>query len=321
MYQLSNNSNREIDYLRISVTDRCNLRCVYCMPPDGIETVAQQEVLTFEEMVRLVRILAELGISRIRLTGGDPLVRKGVANLVKSLANVKGIEEVSLTTNGILLPLHARELKDAGLKRINISLDTLSRGKFRTITGSDCLLEVFQGIEEAKKAGFYPLKLNTVVIRGINDDEIIDFVDFALCKGLTLRFIEFINVTPLWEQKHFISAEEVKEICAGKFRMERVNYSDSGPAEYYSAGGDSILGFIKTDLNNCRICSRLRLTSTGELKICLYEDRGLFLKQLLRNGASDREIMDIIKAKLRAKQYADYTNWEPSKTYMYSLGG
>ncbi len=313
---------RMIDYLRLSVTDRCNLRCIYCMPKVGIETLAHQDILTFEELISLTKIFVKLGIKKVRLTGGEPLVRKGIAGLIKSLNEIKGVEEILLTTNGILLSQYARHLKDAGLERINISLDTLEKEKFKIITGQDLLPHVLGGIKEAKSLGFYPLKLNVVVMKGINDDEIIDFVEFANSSGLILRFIEFMDVTPLWREERFIPIEEVREICERKFKLYRLEEDlGSGPAQYYKIREGGFLGFIKTDKENCLCCSRIRLTSTGELKICLYQEDGLSLRELLRSGVGEDEIARIIKERLGIKKEVDYSSWEAAKFYMYSLGG
>lgn len=314
-------NSRTIDYLRISVTDRCNLRCMYCMPSDGIIHKPQDEILTFEEIVRLVRIFTSLGIKKIRLTGGEVLVRKDIVSLIKSLADIQGIEDISLTTNGNLLYVYAGELKKAGLKRINISLDTLRRDRFNNITGDDSIGRVFDGIDKARQLGFYPLKLNMVVMKGINDDEIIDFAEFAFSKNLTLRFIEFMRVTPLWEERYFIPIEEVLEVCKNNFALKRLGNIGPGPAVYYSAENGSILGFIKTDEDNCRICSRLRLTSTGELKSCLYETRGLLLRGLLRNGYHDEEIRKVIKEIVHIKQNTECRAYESTQLYMCSIGG
>lgn len=281
----------------------------------------QEELLTFEEILRSARIFTSLGIRKIRLTGGEPLMRKGILNLVDSLAGIDEIEKLCLTTNGALLSSYAEGLKIAGLQSINISLDTLKRDKFIGITGADSLRSVLEGIEAAKKAGLYPLKLNMVVMKGVNEDEIIDFADFALSRGLTLRFIEFMKVTPLWKEDYFISIEEVREICEEKFKLKGFENSGPGPAAYYRVEGSGILGFIKTDINTCQACTRLRLTSTGELKICLYEPEGLSLKTLLRSGRCDEEIRDIVEGRLKAKVTVDYKCWEPSWTYMSKVGG
>lgn len=321
--EIANNQvsfERGIDYLRISVTDRCNLRCIYCIPQGGIVNKQKEEILTFEEILKLVNIFASLGIKKIRLTGGEPLVRKGIASLVKSLNKIKGIDEVSLTTNGVLLFSCLESLKDAGLKGINISLDTLNEDKFKKITGGSSLIDVLRGIRRAEKLRFYPLKLNMVVMRGINDDEIIDFLDFAIFNNLNLRFIEFMKVTPLWREDYFLPIEEVREICRRKFSLEKVQIQGPSPVEYYKIG-EAKIGFIKTNKDNCRRCNRLRLTSTGELKICLYENEGLLLRYFLRKGFSKTKIENIIEAKMRIKKSVNYTNWTTPKDYMCSVGG
>ncbi|MFH1783415.1 MAG: GTP 3',8-cyclase MoaA [bacterium] len=315
-------NSRKTDYLRISVTDRCNLRCIYCIPREGIITKPREEILTFGEILRLADIFASLGIKKIRLTGGEPLVRKGVLDLIRSLIKIDTIEDVSLTTNGTLLPLYAKELRAAGINRINISLDTLDEDKFKKITGMNSLKEVLEGIDKAKEAGFYPLKLNMVIMKGINEDEIINFVNFAASKGLVLRFIEFMKVTPLWREDYFISIEEVKEICQRNFTLTKMKGSGSGPAVYYRTAQGATLGFIKTDENNCRVCSRLRLTSTGELKNCVYEKHGLSLRELLREGNSDQNIEDVIKKRIGIKQdHNHYFNCESPALYMSAIGG
>ncbi len=311
---------RSIDYLRISVTDRCNLRCVYCMPEDGIESILQQEILTFEEIVRLVRIFASLGIKKIRLTGGEPLVRKDIADLIKALVDIGGIEEVSLTTNGVLLSDYADKLKKAGVNRLNISLDTLREERFMNISGRSLFRKVMCGIEKAKMTGFSPLKLNVVVMKGINDDEVLDFVNFSLSKGLVIRFIEFMKVTPLWREEYFTPIEEVKSICERNFAMKRMEYQGLGPAEYYKIGG-GIAGFIKTDEKNCCRCNRLRLTAAGELKLCLYETDSISLKEPLRGGMADGEIRDIIATSMDIKEFVRHKDWNSQTAYMSTIGG
>jgi cyclic pyranopterin phosphate synthase len=325
----TDNLKRATDYLRISVTDRCNLRCVYCIPKQGIVVRPREGLLTFEEILRLVKIFTFLGIKRIRLTGikrirltgGEPLIRKGIVNLVQSLAKIENIEDISLTTNAILLSFYAERLKQAGVKRINISLDTLQQEKFAKITGNNFFSQVLEGIDKAKSIGFYPLKLNMVVMKGINEDEIIDFVNFSLSKGLILRFIEFMRVTPLWREDYFIPIEEVKRICERKFRLDKIENSGPGPAIYYRSREGGILGFIKTSENNCRHCSRLRLSSTGQLKVCLYETGGFGLRYLLRTTTSDWEIRDSIKQRINMKFNVDYRNYESSQLYMCNVGG
>jgi len=315
------NTTRKIDYLRISVTDKCNLRCIYCMPGGGIANRPREELLTFEEIIRLARIFSSLGVRKIRLTGGEPLVRKELVNLVEALSKIDGTEELCLTTNATLLSRHAQALRRAGLTRVNISLDTLKERKFKTITGFDSLREALEGIDEAKKVFPHPVKLNTVIMKGVNDDEVMDFVDFAFSEGLSLRFIEFMKVTPLWQRKYFIPIETVKEICEKNFRLRKLENSSIAPVSYYSAEGKGILGFIKTDIDNCRVCNRLRLTSTGELKVCLYETEGLFLREYLRKGFGDEEIKRVLRERLGLKEEASYRNWEASRLYMNNVGG
>lgn len=317
---LIDNHHRRIDYLRISVTDRCNLRCSYCMPKQGIVTNPQKDILTFEEIVRLTRIFSFLGIKNIRLTGGEPLVRRGIVDLIKALGEIEGIEDIALTTNGILLGSCVEDLKRVGLKRINISLDTLRQDRFRQITGSENFSKVLEGISAANKNSLLPLKLNVVVMKGINDDEITDFMDFCLSRGIVLRFIEFMKVTPLWREDYFIPIEDVKKICQKRYKLNKVNSLGWGPAEYYSLD-NGLVGFIKTEEYNCRSCTRLRLTSTGELKICLYQPKGISLRDFLRNKLTDSQIKDIIKKNICKKSQIDYRSWEPSNIYMCSVGG
>lgn len=315
------NPNRKIDYLRLSVTDRCNLRCAYCMPSEGIEEVMPEELLSFEEILRLVRIFTALEVKKVRITGGEPLVRKGIVGLIESIAGINGIETVAMTTNGILLLEYASDLKKAGVQKLNISIDTLNEDKFKKITQRPYFHRVMDGIDKAKQTAFDVLKLNVVVMKGINDDEVHDFVEFAMSKNLIIRFIEFMDITPLWRKDLFVPIEKIKEACQKKFRLEYLNNPGPSPAQHYKVNGMPILGFIKTDQNNCNKCSRLRLTSVGSLKICLYENDGFSLKALLREGASDSKILNTVKNRIGLKKEVNYTDWEPTKMYMCSLGG
>jgi cyclic pyranopterin phosphate synthase len=309
-----------IDYLRISVTDRCNLRCMYCMPSDGVALRAHEELLSLGEIVRLVELFSHKGVTKVRITGGEPLVRKDITGLISAINDIDLIEEVSLTTNGILLPEYSLLLKKAGLKGINISLDSLQREKFTRITGRDRLNEVFDGVEKARSAGFSPLKINVVLMKGVNEDEIIDFVLFAQSQGLILRFIEFMKITPLWSREYFFPIEQVMEICDRYFNLQKIEHIGSGPADYYKVGTARV-GFIKTDENNCRACSRLRLLADGELKICLYEKEGLNLRDLLRRGESNDAIEAALEDRLAVKVKSAYKDWSSSRSYMYSVGG
>lgn len=291
------------------------------MPEEGIKTKPHEELLTFEETARLIGIFASLGIDKVRITGGEPLVRKGITGLVRAIVRIEGIEEVCLTTNGSLLSIYAKELKEAGLGRINISIDTLKTGRFRKITRCSWFCDVLEGIRTARGLGFHPLKLNVVVMKGVNDDEIIDFVKFSLSEGLVLRFIEFMNVTPLWTESYFMPIEEVKRQCEEKFRLAAIDEYGPGPAVYYRIEREGIIGFINTNEYNCKRCSRLRLTSVGDLKLCLYDAAGLSLKNLLREGLPDSEIADIIRDKMGFKRQVYYKNGHNSRLYMCEIGG
>lgn len=290
------------------------------MPKEGIEPVSHSEILRFEETERLAGILAQLGITKIRITGGEPLVRKDIINFISALTRIPGIEEVSLTTNGVRLSEYAWQLKEAGIKRINVSLDTLRKVRFTRITGSDSLGQVLEGIKKAKAAGLMPLKINTVIMKGINEDEIIDFVNFSGEHNLILRFIEFMKVTPLWSEDYFFPIEKVKDICRSAFEFKEAACAGFGPAQYLQFGGATV-GFIKTDTQNCRQCNRLRLTATGDLKVCLYEDEPFSLRELLRAGAGDKEIKDALEQKIMLKEKIDYRNWDAHGVYMSSVGG
>jgi cyclic pyranopterin phosphate synthase len=291
------------------------------MPQNGIANMPQEDILTFEEIFRLAGIFRSLGIKKIRLTGGEPLVRRELIDLIKGLRGIEGIEEICLTTNGALLSVYAEDLKKSGLDRVNISFDTLRPYRFREITRTDLFSDVMKGIDKAREADFNPIKLNMVVMKGINDDEITDFVNFARSKGLTLRFIELMNVTPLWKEDHFMPIEDVISICDKEYGLEKIGSVGSGPAVYYKTKSGGSLGFIKTDGENCGACKRLRVTSTGDFKICLYENKVLGLRSLLRLGVCDEEIRDIIKAKTELKSGVNYKSWHSSSASMCSIGG
>jgi len=314
-------SARGVDYLRISVTDRCNLHCMYCMPPAGIGFENHDGILTFEEIVRVVTILSGMGIRKVRITGGEPLKRRGLSDLIFSISEIDAIDEVSLTTNGILLSRFSSRLHEAGIRRINVSLDTLRGDRFTRITGRDMIDQVLKGIDKARECGISPIKINTVIMRDVNDDEIIDFIHFALSNGLILRFIEFMKVTPLWKSEYFLPVELIRKRCEREFNLVPAAPVDSGPAHYYSIDNEGMVGFIKTDEGNCRTCTRLRLLSNGELKICLYEEDGLPLRNLMRNSGTDKMLRDRIRARIDLKEGSTHMDWRSSQSYMYSLGG
>ena len=293
---------RSINYLRISVTDRCNLRCLYCMPPEGVPQMSHSEVLSYEEIRTVVRAAAELGINKIRLTGGEPLVRAELPKLVRMLSQIEGIEELSLTTNGTFLKKYALELKQAGLSRVNVSLDTLKPDKFQYITRLGKLKTVLEGIEAAKKAGFEPVKINTVIMRGINDDEILDFARMTYKEGCHVRFIELMpfkgaaEFVPSIELRQHISLLGKLELCA--------SITGNGPAIYYRlAGAKGAIGFISplTETSFCSRCNRMRLTPDGKLRPCLLGEDEIDLKMPLRNNASMEELKRLILKAVASK--------------------
>jgi len=293
---------RSINYLRISVTDRCNLRCIYCMPPEGVPQMSHSEILSYEEIRTIVQAAAELGINKIRLTGGEPLVRAELPKLVHMLSQVEGIEELSLTTNGTLLKKYALELKQAGLYRINMSLDTLKADKFRYITRLGRFKDVLEGIEAAKKAGFDPVKINTVVMRGVNDDEILDFARMTCEEGWHVRFIELM---PFKGVVAFVSCTELQQHISLLGKLEpSVPITGNGPAIYYRlAGAKGTIGFISplTEPSFCSRCNRMRLTPDGRLRPCLLGEDEIDLKMPLRNNASMEELKSLILKAVASK--------------------
>jgi cyclic pyranopterin phosphate synthase len=296
---------RSINYLRISVTDRCNLRCIYCMPPEGVPQISHSEILSYEEMQTVVRAAAELGICKIRLTGGEPLVRTDLPKLIKMLSQIEGIEELSLTTNGTVLKKYALELKQAGLSRVNVSLDTLKPDKFRYITRLGELEAVLEGIEATKEAGFEPVKINTVVMRGINDDEILDFARMTYEDGWHVRFIELM---PFKGVAEFVPSIELQQHISLLGKLEpcpdSIGITGNGPAIYYRlAGARGTIGFINplTEHSFCSRCNRMRLTPDGKLRPCLLGEDEIDLKMPLRNNASMEELKSLILKAVTAK--------------------
>jgi cyclic pyranopterin phosphate synthase len=255
-----------------------------------MSTLPRGELLSFEEIIRIVNIAVGLGITKIRITGGEPLIRKGVQSLIASVASMPEVQDISLTTNGMLLKKYARELKSAGLKRINVSLDTLREEKFKKLCGMEGVQLVLDGIDEAMRAGISPVKVNTVLIKNFNDDEILDFVNLAIKKGWKQRFIELMPFGAI-SSSQFISAEEVKNKLAGHYPVRDLP-SDSGVAQRFSIDKDTEIGII-SPLSNafCNDCNRLRLTADGKLRGCLMKDYEVDLLQLLRNGCKDTDII------------------------------
>ncbi len=297
--------NRQIDYVRISVTDRCNLRCVYCMPKEGVNFLPHSAIMTFEEIVTLAECFGELGIRKIKLTGGEPLVRKDITSLVAKLKQVNGIEKVTLTTNGIYLGEQLEALIKAGIDGINISLDTLDRCKFTELTGFDGLLKVRESINKALAYQNIPIKINCVPLRQYNDkDSLLSLAALAKDAKLHVRFIE---IMPLGYGKHMegYSEQEIIDILRSSYK-ELEPYTESlgnGPGKYYNIPGfQGKIGFISAVSHEfCSSCNRVRLTSTGILKTCLQYSSGTDLKAALREGRSKEELKDIIKKAIDRK--------------------
>ena len=286
---------RELTYLRISVVDRCNLRCLYCMPAHGAGFEAWDELLKPEEIVKLTQCFVELGIRKVRITGGEPLVRQDIEELIFRLREIPEIRELALSTNGVFLKNRAGKLKKAGLDRVNISLDTLNRDRFREVARMDKLAQVLAGIDEALEAGLEPVKLNTVLMKGINDGEILDLVRFAVEKSIEVRFIELMptnGLVSLNSKERFFSAEEAKAGIEKEFTLLPFDTYFSSPAEVFSiAGTGARVGFISPlSCVFCMRCNRLRLKANGMLKTCLHGKEDLDLKRLVRSGAPACEI-------------------------------
>jgi len=320
---------RKVNNLRISVTDRCNFRCRYCMPEDGTKWFRKHELLSFEEIARLVQLFAELGISHIRLTGGEPLMRRDLHVLVGMVAAVKGIVDIALTTNGFFLAEQAESLVSSGLCRINVSLDSLDPMRFSGIVRRDYMHEVNQGLEAAGKLGLRPIKLNVVLMRGVNDNEMMDFVRLAESKPYVVRFIEFMPVGPDngWSMQSVIFTKEIiGRMKDAGVELHPIGYRGAQPACRYSLGdGRGEVGFISPVSDPfCSSCNRVRITSDGKLRACLFSSHETDLKQLLRNGAPDEEIKNVIAGTVLKKEAGHLINRQgfrkPERT-MSQIGG
>ncbi len=323
---LSDSFQRPINYLRISVTDRCDLRCVYCVPPEGMSFLPRSEILTYEEICTVVEAATHLGISKIRLSGGEPLTRAGIVELIKMLAHIKGIDDLSLTTNGMLLEELAADLKLTGLKRVNVSLDTLREDRFQAITGRDGLQKVFRGLKSAQKAGLEPIKVNMVVMRDENDDEIPDFARKSIEEGWHVRFIELMPFAqPSTPIPQFMSVSEIRERLETLGTLEPDDsLRGNGPARYFRfPGANGTIGFISPVSEHfCFGCNRLRLTADGKLRPCLLDEAEIDLRPALR--FKDRSWLEMlirraIADKPRQHQLSDGRT--PGGRAMTQIGG
>jgi cyclic pyranopterin phosphate synthase len=295
------NHKRNINYLRVSVTDRCNLRCVYCMPKEGLSQLGHRDILSYEEILRVVEVAVKTGIAKVRVTGGEPLVRRGIVEFMALLKDMEGLRDISMTTNGILLEKYAEDLYESGIKRINVSLDSLDSEKYRKITRQGELSRVLQGIAKAEQVGFSPIKINVVAIDGFNDDEILDFAKLTMTKPYQVRFIEYMPIGPASLENGFGS-------LSNDVIMDRINHvipieplgengGTDGPARLYKMrGAVGTIGFISAISHQfCQSCNRLRLTADGKLRACLLIDNEVDVRSPLRNGCTDLELEEIIK--------------------------
>jgi len=286
---------RHLSYLRLSVTDRCNLRCRYCMPEEGVKPLAHDDILSYEELYRLARIACELGVRKIRVTGGEPLVRRGIVEFIGRLSVLPQQPEITLTTNGMRLKELAEPLKRAGLSRVNVSLDTLRPERFQQITRREGLAEVLAGLDAAIEAGLGPVKINMVPILGVNDDEIVDFARLTLEHPWDVRFIEFMPVSSDldYSAEKRISAELIRQRIEtlGTLSDEQRTAADGPARQYRLAGGQSTLGIIPAVSNHfCGECNRLRITSNGKIRPCLFSAAELDVRSVLRGGGSDAAV-------------------------------
>ncbi len=329
--KLIDNYGRIAKKLRVSVTDRCNMRCGYCMPKNNTKWFDDNEVLTFDEIIRLSSILASLGVEKIRLTGGEPLVRPFIENLTKSIRKIRHIKRVGLTTNGLLLSDKIDALKSSGLDNVNISLDSFKEDRFRMMTGINGLNKVISSIQKASDAGF-DVKINTVVVRGWNDDEVVEFANFARRTGITVRFIEFMPLdgTGIWRSDLVFSKNEMVEKLESNIgkMFPMLEQEISAPAKLYSfSDGEGTIGFIPSVTEPfCNQCDRIRLTSDGRFLTCLFENPGYDIKRDLREGASDQELGKCLVHYMTMKQEGVVSlirinGLKPKLNLMHTIGG
>ncbi len=317
---------RTIDYLRISITDHCNLRCLYCVT-DEISWVPHEEILRFEEITQIVRVFVEEGIRKIRITGGEPLLRKGLPEFISQLSRVEGLEDLSVTTNGVLLVKMAKDLKEAGLTRINVSLDTLHPERYRRITGKDFFHQVWEGIQTAKAVGLSPVKINVVAMKEYNEDEILDFVRLTFRESYVVRFIEYMPVSESWDDSQFLSVGKIKEKIESVYPLTPIpGTRNNGPARVFQVpGAKGEIGLISPLSNHfCGTCNRLRLTADGHLRPCLFSDIEIDIKTPLRNGGGIDSLRSTLyeALKLKPKQHhLDSISAPKCHRGMWSIGG
>jgi len=327
--QLIDGMGRTIVNLRISVTDRCNFRCTYCMPADNVEFMDRSKLLSFEEIQRVAQIVSRMGINRLRLTGGEPLMRKNLPELIKMLNEVDGIDDIAMTTNAYFLKDQAQSLKEAGLKRLNVSLDALDPDKFRDVNRRDCLQSVLDGLDTARKVGFKSIKINAVAVRNFSETEIMNLIKMGRSDGFEIRFIEFmpLDSDKVWERDKVLFGHEIVDMIKKNYELVPIDNSlEIGPAsEYKFADGKGKLGIITAVSNPfCDHCNRIRMTADGKLRTCLFSTQETNLKELIRSGATDENIMETIKQAVLIKEPGHKINlddFERPTRAMHAIGG
>ncbi len=328
--QLRDSFGRAIRDLRISITDRCNFRCFYCMPKEAMEWQPKAEILSYEEILKLAEVFVSLGISRLRVTGGEPMLRRDVENLIEQLATIPGVEDIAMTTNAHFLRGRARRLKEAGLRRVTISLDSLEPERFALLTGRNELAQVLDGIDAAIEAGLAPIKVNSVVIRGINDDQAVKFAEFAREKSVSVRFIEFMPLDngKVWKREMVVPGDELRQRINEVYPLERVtseNLSETARRWRFADGSPGELGFINPVTQPfCGHCSRIRLTADGMIRTCLFSTVEHNIKRLMRDGASRDDLVNFMVGTIDKKEERHHINdpefVQPLRT-MSCIGG
>ncbi len=327
---LTDSHGRAIRDLRISITDRCNFRCFYCMPTEAMEWQPKSEILSYEEIIRLTEIFVSLGINKLRVTGGEPMIRRDIEDLIAPLAAIPGVEDLAMTTNAHFLRGRAESLKTAGLQRLTVSLDSLTPDRFALMTGRNELSRVLDGIDAAIEAGLHPVKINSVTIRGVNDDQAIGFAEMAREKGVHVRFIEFMPLDngKVWRREMVMTGEEVRAKINAVFPLVPVvseNLSETSRRWKFADGAPGEVGFINpVSQPFCGHCSRIRLTADGMIRTCLFSNVEHNIKRLLRASASDSELVDFIIATIAKKEDRHHINdpefVQPLRT-MSCIGG
>ncbi len=321
--------HRQITYLRLSIIDRCNLRCFYCTPVQELVKLQHADILRYEELLRLAQVAVAVGIRKIRVTGGEPLIRLGVESFLAALGAIPGLEEICLTSNGVLLADKAAALWEAGVRRLNISLDSLQPERFARITGRDQLARVLDGLRLATTQGFEPIKINCVVLRGINDDEVVDFARLSLDYPWHIRFLEFMPIghpRRRW-QEYYLPTAEIQARLTTLGSLQRLpTVANGGPAvRYRFAGAPGEIGFISpVSRHFCEACNRLRLTADGRLRPCLFQDDEVAIKGPLRAGASDATLRDLFRQAICLKpsrHHLDHSLTSPCRRTMARIGG